>query len=204
MCSANIGEDRLSTSVLVHFGLPPQILLNPWALCPCIWCCSWKHICAAFSFPFKFRFFWAPLARAVPRRRGSSLVVFGNGRTHTGEVDGSGGSRLANYCLRAPTKRGARGEAAHRWAAGELFSGTFGSMSEWLMAPRGGVNLFPPFAPQPQNSSDSMIRRFRGTNFPQNQCVIQQKIDLSFEIWTTTRSIPTNNSILYKSHKACQ
>lgn len=33
----------------------------------------------------------------------SSLVVFGNGRTHTGEVDGSGGSRLANYCLRAPT-----------------------------------------------------------------------------------------------------
>lgn len=31
----------------------------------------------------------------------SSLVVFGNGRTHTGEVDGSGGSRLANYCLGA-------------------------------------------------------------------------------------------------------
>lgn len=147
MCSANIGEDRLSTFVLVHFGLPPRILLNPWALFPCIWCCSWTHICAAFSFPFKFRFFWAPLARAVLRRRGSSLVVFGNGRTHTGEVDGSGGSRLANYCLRAPTKRGARGEAANRWAAGELFSGTFGSMSEWLMVPRGGVNLFPPSHP---------------------------------------------------------
>lgn len=46
-----------------------------------------------------------------------------------------------------------------------FFSGTFGSMSEWPMVPRGGVNLFPPFAPQPQNSSDSMIRRFWGTNY---------------------------------------
>lgn len=31
------------------------------------------------------------------KRPSSSLMVFGNGRTHTGEVDGSGGSRLANY-----------------------------------------------------------------------------------------------------------
>ena len=46
-----------------------------------------------------------PVCVCSPRfwRRGpvSSLVVFGNGRTHTGEVDGSGGSRLANYCLGA-------------------------------------------------------------------------------------------------------
>lgn len=41
------------------------------------------------------------LPPVLKKRPVSSLVVFGNGRTHTGEVDGSGGSRLANYCLGA-------------------------------------------------------------------------------------------------------
>ncbi|KAK1169131.1 hypothetical protein AOXY_G10075 [Acipenser oxyrinchus oxyrinchus] len=36
-----------------------------------------------------------------PWRMLGCLAVFGNGRTHTGEVTGSGGSRLANYFLRA-------------------------------------------------------------------------------------------------------
>ena len=36
------------------------------------------------------------LVRGV-RLRSRSLAVFGNGRTHTGELEGSGGSRLANY-----------------------------------------------------------------------------------------------------------
>lgn len=38
-------------------------------------------------------------------------TVFGNGRTHTGEVMGSGGSRLANYGVRAPRATA----ASHRW-----------------------------------------------------------------------------------------
>lgn len=67
---------------------------------------------------FKFRFTPSPrvnpnhsacgepafgFAHVGLKRTSSSPVVFGNGRTHTGEVDGSGGSRLANYCLRAST-----------------------------------------------------------------------------------------------------
>lgn len=38
-----------------------------------------------------------PSSRTKPQ---GSLTVFGNGRTHTGEVVRSGGSRLANYYLR--------------------------------------------------------------------------------------------------------
>lgn len=55
----------------------------------------WLH-CKLFVFTF-FMF----LASVSSESPGSSQVVFGNGRTHTGEVDGSGGSRLANYCLGA-------------------------------------------------------------------------------------------------------
>lgn len=43
------------------------------------------------------------LVKDKAKRPSNPLSVFGNGRTHTGEVDGSGGSRLANYCLRVPT-----------------------------------------------------------------------------------------------------
>lgn len=85
-------------------------------------------------------------------------MVFGNGRTHTGEVDGSGGSRLANYCLRAPIKGGDPDERRDICAG----VGGFGSMSEWLMVAKGEVKPFLLCAPQPQSSSDSMIRRSGG------------------------------------------
>ncbi|CAK6961382.1 Hypothetical predicted protein [Scomber scombrus] len=52
---------------------------------------------------YKSESLYIPRISLDPKRPSSSLVVFGNGRTHTGEVDGSGGSRLANYCLRAST-----------------------------------------------------------------------------------------------------
>lgn len=39
------------------------------------------------------------ISQAQDMKRLTSPAVFGNGRTHTGELCGSGGSRLANYGL---------------------------------------------------------------------------------------------------------
>lgn len=64
-------------------------------------------------------------------------MVFGNGRTHTGEVDGSGGSRLANYCLRAPASQNStQDEPAEQ---SKEIQWTCWSVSEWLMVVKGGV-----------------------------------------------------------------
>ena len=77
------------------------------------------------------------LALEGPTRPGSSLVVFGNGRTHTGEVDGSGGSRLANYCLRASTSTPSSPKRRNVWRNMLAREG----MSEWLTVVKGGVRI---------------------------------------------------------------
>lgn len=128
---------------------------------------------------FKFRF--TPSPRTIPnhstcgeptfgfahvglKRTSSSPVVFGNGRTHTGEVDGSGGSRLANYCLRASTslkktKTQQRQKPALLSRVEKHFSDII--VNEWV-ADGGegwGETLFLPCTPRPQSSSDSLKNR---------------------------------------------
>lgn len=118
MCSANIGEDRLSPSCIwAILGL----LISKPALTPDF---------------FGLRFFRMSLfeIRTLPsssrRRRSSSPVVFGNGRTHTGEVDGSGGSRLANYCLGAPAGREPQGR--RKLTSGGTFFFFWGGVDRWV------------------------------------------------------------------------
>lgn len=99
------------------------------------------------------------VANAGLRRPSSSLVVFGNGRTHTGEVDGSGGSRLANYCLRASTSW-KRCKTRPNQPSGSRRRHILRDIlvSEWVAdGDEGwGETLFLPCAPQPQSSSDSL------------------------------------------------
>lgn len=173
MCSANIGEDRLSPlhSVSLHMTT-----------------LFFKKFNISFNFPFKLKFFWAPLAHMSSKRRSSSLVVFGNGRTHTGEVDGSGGSRLANYCLRAPIKW--RPQRRPKWRNAGVFFFFFGwgSLGQWVSGwrcRRVGWNYS--FPPHPSLKAPVTLW-FAGLeehvlNLPKNQCMIQQKVmDFCFEI----------------------
>lgn len=99
------------------------------------------------------------VANAGLRRPSSSLVVFGNGRTHTGEVDGSGGSRLANYCLRASTSW-KRCKPRQNQPYGSKWRHILRDIlvSEWVADGGGGwgETLFLPCAPQSQSSSDSL------------------------------------------------
>lgn len=133
------------------------------------------------------------------KRLSSSLVVFGNGRTHTGEVDGSGGSRLANYCLRAPTKW--KPQWRPKWmnaCLGQWVSG-------WRCRRVGWNCSFPPHP----SLKTPVTLWFAGTflEFTKESMHVTTK-EYRWRISTfhiapknssKTRSVPTKSSILYKS-----
>ena len=71
------------------------------------------------------------------RLRSCSLAVFGNGRTHTGELEGSGGSRLANY--RSGSKLRQQRREPERSGSSQQVSLRGHTASEWLPVMKGGL-----------------------------------------------------------------
>lgn len=104
---------------------------------------------------------------ASPAPGGSCLPpsVFGNGRTHTGEVTGSGGSRLANYGARTqpapcaqPAREGHAGPAVLREEGGDSGPGLLGSgRGQVQLEVTLCVSLHPPEVTGPQDSWEAVL-----------------------------------------------
>lgn len=78
-----------------------------------------------------------------------SPTVFGNGRTHSGGLEGSGGSRLANNCQRAltcppPRQDSSQGEEGLFFIVGEHGCGCWVCVSGCRRSSEGSESIVPP------------------------------------------------------------